>query len=115
MCEREDVVDDNRRRAAVGHVIDEARNRDQGLGLWFEILASGERRQPAQPPGAARQLCDRVAHRNRITTLEPVGNDQHRSTPRVSGKPRHGEKRLQGVPYAGAAVPIADRLRRRAQ
>ena len=109
--EAEHMVDDRRRRAAVDHFVDEARDRDQRLGLRLEILSDRERRQPAHAPGAPRKLGDGVAHRQRIAALETVGDDQHESATGIAGEARHGEKGLQSVADPRAAVPVAHQLR----
>ena len=54
-----------------------------------------ERRQPVEPPRAARQFRGRVAHRGDVAALEAVGDHDDRGAARIAGETRHGEKRLQ--------------------
>ncbi len=103
--------DHSRARSAVDHVVDEAANGDQRLGLRHEAGADRERRQPAQAPSPLRELGDRVAQGREIATLQPVGQDDDRGAARVAAEARHGEKGLQRVTDAGAAVPIAHQMR----
>ena len=87
-----------------------APDRDQRLGLRRESRRRRERRQPADTPGAARQFCNRVAQGGGIAALQAVGDDDDRGAACVAAEPRHGQKRLQRVADAGAAVPVADEM-----
>ena len=97
-------------RSAVDQIIHEAPDRDQRLGLRLKAGTGGERRQPAQAPGAPRQFCDGIAQRRRIAALQPVGDDDDGGATRIAAEPGHGEERLQRIADPGAAVPIADQM-----
>ena len=45
--ERQDMIDDRRRGAAIDHIVDKAGDRDQRLGARAEVAADRERREPA--------------------------------------------------------------------
>ena len=78
LSERKHMGDHRRARSPVDHVVDEAADGDQRLGLRHEAGAGRERRQPAQAPGAPREFGDRVAQRREIAALQPVGQDDDR-------------------------------------
>ena len=103
--------DDCGRGATVDEVIDKAPDRDQRFGLRLESGAGGQWRQPAQPPGALRQICYGVLQSGRVAALEAVGEDDDGRAAGIAAEPRHGQERLQGVADAGAAVPVADQMR----
>ena len=74
--------------------------------------SDGERGQPAQPPGAAREPRDRFRQRRRIAALEAVRDDERDRAARVRRETRHGEKRLERVADASAPVKVTDDLGR---
>ena len=100
---------------AVDQIIHEAADRDQRLGLRLKAGTGGERRQPAQAPGAPRQFGDRITQRRRIAALKTIGDNDDSGAARVAAESRYREERLQRIADAGAAVPVADQMRRRRQ
>ena len=78
-------------------------------GLKFLPTASGVSQLRRQARRESLATASLIAER--IAALEPVGHDQHGGAARIATEARNGEKRLQRVADAGAAVPVADQLR----
>src|SRR4051812_59905 len=96
--------------SAVDQIIHEALYRDQCFGLRLKAGTGGERRQPAQAPGAPRQFCDGVTQRRGITALEAIGENDDRGSAGVAAESGYREKSLQRIADAGATVPVADQM-----
>ena len=72
--------------------------------------ASGVSQMMRQAMRAKRATASR--HRGRIAALEAVREHDERRAARQRGKARHGEKGVERVANARAAVPVGDEERR---